>query len=50
MHNDMHKLLEKVREILAFPFTKPLSWPAALLVVIVVIVIIALILPSCSSS
>jgi hypothetical protein len=46
----MRKLAQAVRDVLAFPFTKPMSWAGAALVILAVVIIILLILPSCAST
>ncbi len=46
----MRKLMHVLRDVLAFPFTKPMSWVGTVLVILAVVVIIILILPSCAST
>jgi hypothetical protein len=46
----MRKLTQVLCDVLAFPFTKPMSWVGTVLVVFAVVVIIVLILPSCAAT
>ena len=46
----MRKVFLKVLEMLAYLFTKPISWPGALLVIFILLIVIALIMPSCAST
>jgi len=46
----MLKLTQAVRDVLAFPFTKSMSWAGSAIVILAVVIIILLILRSCAST